>query len=305
MNFYNDLQGIYAAALTPLRGDGSPDLEEIPHLLDFLARRGCHGALLLGTTGEGPSFAFQERLSIIKSGLAVRQAHPRFRLLAGTGTPSLEETAGLTQAAFDLGIDGVVILPPYYYRNVSDEGLFAWYSKVIQASVPAGGAVLGYHIPSVSGVALSINLLMKLRDAFPECFAGIKDSSGDPEHARELGRRFGRDLVVLTGNDILLTLALQSQAAGCITALANLFSPLSRQVYEAFQNGTSDPEAQARLEACRSVINRYPPAPALLKALLPRLHGFSAWPVRPPLLPLPEASVDQALAALEAIISSA
>lgn len=298
MSFYHRLQGVYAAALTPLQSNYQLDKEGLPLLLDFLARRGCHGALLLGTTGEGPSFAPEERLIVFKSALAVRQAHPQFRLLGGTGTPSLEETISLTKAAFDLGLDGVVVLPPYYYRRVSDEGLFIWYSQVIRAAVPSGGAVLGYNIPPVSGVALSLHLLSRLKDAFPDRFAGVKDSSGDPEFMRQLGQRFGRDLVVLNGNDSLLSQALQAQAAGCITALANLFSPYSRRVFEAFQSGGADAEAQRCLEAGREIQDRYPPAPPLLKALLHRLHHFPLWAVRPPLLPTPEEHVRTALQAL-------
>jgi dihydrodipicolinate synthase/N-acetylneuraminate lyase len=95
---------------------------------------------------------------------------------------------------------------------------------------------------------------------------------------------------------------LQSHAAGCITAMANLFSPFARQVFDAFQAGNLDPTAQTRLDECRAVMNRYPPAPPLLKALLQRLHGFPAWSVRPPLVPLPEAVVDEALASLEPVI---
>jgi len=301
MTFFKRLRGVYAAALTPLKADGSPDLAALPVFLDFLARRGCHGALLLGTTGEGPSFATNERLAIFEAALIVRQEHPDFNLLAGTGTPSVVETAALTKAAFDIGMDGVVVLPPYYYRMADDDGLFAWFKQVIESSVPSGGALLGYHIPSVSGVALSLDLVGRLKDAFPDRFAGIKDSSSDPEHASQAGQRFGKDLVVLNGNDSLLTHALRSNAAGCITAMTNLFSPFARKVYDAFTDGLADPASQAHLNACREVMNRYPPAPPLLKALINRQHGFPKWPVRPPLSPLPETILDQAVESLEAI----
>jgi 4-hydroxy-tetrahydrodipicolinate synthase len=106
------LSGVYAAAVTPLKPDFSPDADAIPHLLGFLAGRGCHGALMLGTTGEGPSFSPAERDGIWRAAMRVRQEHPDFRLLAGTGTPSLTETIDLTRLAFELGFDGVVTLPP-------------------------------------------------------------------------------------------------------------------------------------------------------------------------------------------------
>ncbi len=295
---FSNLTGVFAAAVTPLKPDFSLDLEGLSGLLDFLARRGCHGALLLGTTGEGPSFSTDERLAIFQTALKVRQIHPGFRLLAGTGTPSLTETLAITKAAFDLGMDGVVVLPPYYYRKVSDEGLFAWFTQVLRQAVPEGGALLGYNIPPVTGVPLSPDLLSRLKDAFPDRFAGLKDSSGDATFAQQLGERFGNELVVFTGNDRLFSLALDMKASGCITAMANVASPLLREVWDSFHAGQPAPEAQQRLNAARDVMERYPPAPPLLKALLAQKHGFPAWSVRPPLVPMPENTVQNAVEAL-------
>jgi 4-hydroxy-tetrahydrodipicolinate synthase len=289
------LSGVYAAALTPLYDDYSLALDDLPPFLSFLGRRGCHGALLMGTTGEGPSFSADERLKMLRAALVIRQEQPDFRLLLGTGTPSLEETVQLTRSAFDLGVDGVVVLPPYYFRKVSDDGLFAWFSQVIRRSVPTDGALLGYHIPSLSGVSLSLDLLARLKDAYPEQFAGIKDSSAEAGHALALGARFGSDLQVFSGTDSLFSLALEQHATGCITALANLRSPDLRLVWDAFQSGATDLAAQKRLEVAREVMGRYPPNPPLYKALLARLYPFAEWPVRPPLLPMDVQRADQAL----------
>jgi 4-hydroxy-tetrahydrodipicolinate synthase len=180
-------------------------------------------------------------------------------------------------------------LPPYYFRNVSDDGLFAWFSQVIQRAVPRGGAFLGYHFPSVSGVSLSLQLLSRLKDTHPDRFAGLKDSSGNPDFTRQLGDQFGRELVVLTGSDRLFSLALENSASGCITALANLLSPDLRRLWDAFQQGDHETihSAQARLDAGRVIVERYPPAAPLLKAILTRQHGFPGWLVRPPLMPMP------------------
>lgn len=301
MSEFHHLAGVYAAAVTPLKPDFSPDPAVLPTLLEFLAQRGCHGVVLFGTTGEGPSFAPSERLEMFRAALEIRQAHPSFRLLLGTGTPSLEETVDLTRAAFDLGADGVVVLPPYYFRKVSDEGLLAWFGQVIQRAVPSGGALFGYHIPPITGVALSLELLAHLKDAFPDRFAGIKDSSADAEHARNLGERFGADLLILNGTDRLFSLALQAGASGCITALGNLFSPDLRQVWDAHLRGETDEAAQARLNAARAVSESYPPAPPLLKMLLARWHGLPRWTVRPPLLPMSGEVANQAWAALESL----
>jgi len=290
------LAGVYAAAVTPLKSDSSLDFESVPLLLRFLASRGCHGALLFGTTGEGPSFSPAEREALLRSARVFRQQLPGFRLLAGTGTPSLTETIDLTRLAFNLGYDGVVVLPPYYFRKASDDGLFAWFSEVIRKAVPSDGYLLGYHFPAVAGIGFSLNLLQRLKDTFPRQFAGIKDSSHDPELARTLGETFGRDLLVLTGTDSYLQLALNHQAQGCITAAANLLSPELRQIWDAFQKGEDVTSLQAQVIEKRHLLEKYPPFPPLLKALLHRLHGLPCWFVRPPL----EEASEEVIATIEA-----
>ncbi len=280
------LAGVYAAALTPLKQDTSIDLESIIPFLNFLAARDCHGALLFGTTGEGPSFNASERETMLRLAQGVRQTFPDFRLLAGTGTPSLTETITLTKMAFELGCQGVVVLPPYYYRKAKDDGLFAWYDQVLRQAVPEGGYLLGYHIPNQSGVGLSLDLLARLKDAHPKKFAGLKDSSGDPDYAFALGSRFGPDLLVLTGNDKLFLHALEHHAGGAITAMANLYSPILRQVWNIFSQGGDAIEAQEELTRRRQTLEHYSPFPSILKALLTRMFGFDHWPVRPPLLPV-------------------
>lgn len=290
------LSGVYAAAVTPLGPDHTPDPDSLPHLLDFLAARGCHGALLFGTTGEGPSFSPSERITLLRAAAKWRQSHPGFRLLAGTGTPSLTETADLNRAAFDLGFEAVVCLPPYYFRNASDDGLFAWFAQVIRISVPADGFLLGYHFPATAGIGLSISLLARLKDAFPHQFAGIKDSSHDPDLARHLGDRFGTNLLVLTGTDTYLQWAMQNAAGGCITAPANLISPHLRAVWDAHHAGGDAAEAQARVSALRHALEACLPFAPTLKALLRRLHGLPRWGVRPPLEALSAEAEERALA---------
>jgi len=279
------LAGVYAAAVTPLREppDSSLDLESVPPLMGFLASRGCHGMVLFGTTGEGPSFSPTEREALMRSARAHRELLPGFRLIAGTGTPSLSETIDLTRLAFDLGYDAVLVLPPYYFRKATDEGLFNWFSEVIKKAVPSEGYLLGYHFPNVAGIGFSIELLARLKDAFPAQFTGIKDSSHDPVLASSLGEKFGSDLVVLTGTDSYLQLAMQNKAAGCITAPANVISPDLREVWDLIQEGKDASEAQMRVTKKRDILDKYPPFPPTLKALLHRLHGLPRWSVKPPL----------------------
>lgn len=282
--FPNLTRGVYAAAVTPITPDTQqPDLENLPRLLQFLAQRGCNGALLLGTTGEGPSFSTAQRIQILQAAAAQRAHYPNLSLLAGTGTPSLDETITLTRAAFNLGFEGVVVLPPYYFRKVTDEGLFRWFSAVFDAAVPEGGALLAYHIPAVSGVPLSLDLLARLKDAYPTRFAGLKDSSASREHAAALGTRFADTLLVFNGNDALFTHALQHHAAGCITALANLASPLLQEMWQGFMQGTPNPNAQRTLETLRQWLDAHPPAAASLKAALHLRYAFPHWDSLPPL----------------------
>lgn len=294
-------RGVFAAAVTPLNSDFSLDQNSIGRLLLFLAERGCHGALLFGTTGEGPSFAANERISAMRSAIQARQAIPNFQLLAGTGAPSLEETAALTKAAFDMGINGVVVLPPYYFKKIDEDGLFLWYSQVIKKAVPSDGCFFAYHIPAVSGIAMSHDLLARLKDNFPNQFAGIKDSTGDAENSRLLGERFGKELVVFTGNDRLFSTALNNHASGCITAMANICSPDLRIIWDAHQNGMVKMDVQNQLDTYRKVMDQYPPAPSFIKAMLAQRYCFPNWKVRPPLLPLSAPVFTQALNEWDAV----
>ncbi len=298
--FKHPLAGIYAAALTPLNLDLTPDLANVPVLLDFLAQRGCHGALISGTTGEGPSFSPAERLAIWQAATEVRQTWPDFRLFAGTGTPSLDETITLNKTAYDLGFDAVVTLPPFYFRNAGEEGLFSWFSQVMDASVPSGCQLLAYHFPAVSGVDMSMAFFERLRDHYPDKFGGLKDSTGSMEHAQALNQHLS-DRLILVGSDRLLSASLADGGSGCITALANLISSDLRKVWDAFQGGGRDDDAQGRIDAARAVMEDYQPYAPSLKALIAMIHGFPQWAVKPPLLPLEPDKTAAAARALQDI----
>ena len=289
------LAGVYAAAVTPLKDDTSFDLESVPAFLRMLAAHGCHGALLFGTTGEGPSFSPKEREIFMRSARVYRQQLPGFKLLAGTGTPSLSESIDLTKLAFDLGYDGVVVLPPYYFRKATNEGLFNWFSELIKKAIPSHGYVLGYHIPATSGIGFSFELLARLKDSFPDKFAGIKDSSHDESFAAALGQRFGKDLLVLNGTDSYFHHALKNHAQGAITAAANLISEDLREIWDLYQAGKDPSETQTRVTEQRHILEKYMPFPPILKALLHKLHGFPKWTVRPPLEEIDEEKLEEAL----------
>lgn len=299
MTTQHPLAGVYAAAVTPLKSDSTLDFESIPALLKFFAARGCHGIVLFGTTGEGPSFSPGEREAWMRAVSECRDLVPGFRLIAGTGTPSLSESIDLTKLAFDLGFDAALVLPPYYFRKATDEGLFNWFRELIHQAVPADGFILGYHFPNVAGIGFSIELLSRLKDAFPTQFAGIKDSSHDADLTRTLGETFGSDLAVFSGTDSYLQLAMQNHAAGCITAPANILSPGLREVWDLMNQGQDADQAQAKVKEQREILDKYPPYPPTLKALLHRLHGFPRWDVKPPLVNLASELEEQVVAEFE------
>ena len=290
--------GVFAAALTPLKADGSLDLDNVLPYLNFLAERGCNGALLFGTTGEGPSFDPKERLILGRVALEIHNFRPDFMLMMGTGTPSLTETMDLTRNAFEIGMQGVVVLPPYFNRKVSDDGLFEWFSEVIRKAVPEDKFLLGYHIPQMTGVPFSINLLDRLKSAFPSRFAGIKNSGLDEAFVDAVGSHFGSDMVVLTGFDNFLQITMEKGGRGCITASATLVSPLLREVFDDMVSGKNPSTIQAKLNQIRAVMDNYPPAPALIKGLLARWHNFPLWKVRFPLMPIGQDVIELAANAL-------
>lgn len=279
-------QGIFVAAVTPMDREGRVRPQDVPWLLRWLAERGAQGALLLGTTGEGPSLSPEERRCVLQAAAQARQdLLEDFRLLAGTGTPSLEETVALTRMAFDLGLDGVVVLPPYYFHQADEEGLWTWFATLLRRAVPEDGAFFAYHFPKMTRLTFSMDFLARLKDAFPRRFVGLKDSSGDPDYAAALGERFGPDLWVFTGNDRLLLHALRHHAVGAITALANLATPLLRAAREAFRDGRRDEarRLQARLDALRDVLETFPTFPAAVKVLGAACLEWPRWGVKAPL----------------------
>lgn len=289
------LAGIYAAAVTPIKYNASTiDFESVGKFMHFLNSRGCHGALLFGTTGEGPSFSPKEREAYLRAVRVIRQQIRGFKLLAGTGTPSLSETIELTKLAFELNYDGVVVLPPYYFRKVTDDGLFNWFSEVIDNAVPANKYLLGYHIPPMTGIGFSLELLERLKEKYPTQFAGIKDSSHDEAFASAVGQKFGNELLVLNGTDTYLHHALKNNAQGAITAPANLISDNLRKVWDAYHEGNDPTEIQNKVNAQRHFLEKFSPIAPVLKGMLHKIHGLPNWSVRSPLQDADEKNIEQA-----------
>jgi 4-hydroxy-tetrahydrodipicolinate synthase len=290
----NDLKGVFCAAATPFK-DSKPDLDNLQRHIRQLIDDGCDGVLLLGTTGEGPSLGVEERTAIIETAMAFSD---ETMILAGTGSSSLDDTIVNTRRAFDLGVDAVVVIPPYYFKGVNEDGLFAFYQQLFDTAVPDDGLLMAYHIPQVTQVPITAGLLQRLIDYAGDRMAAIKDSSGDLDHSRTIIDRFPH-LRVFVGNDKVLLGGLQANAAGCITAGANVLGTLAVNVYRAFRNNDDAETPQTLLTHARSVLDQFTPASSTIKHLLSVRYQTVGWDVRPPLTPLPPQKAQELVAALQ------
>jgi 4-hydroxy-tetrahydrodipicolinate synthase len=282
------LQGIYAAAITPFDDTGRPDYEQLITHLNGLAEQGCHGVLVSGTTGEGPSLSAAEREELFRRAASARN---RLQILGGTGAASIEDTIRLTRAAFDAGLDAAVILPPFFYRFPTPEGVYQFYAAVIEQAVPEDGSVFLYHNPTVCDVPITPPLISQLRDSFPRQVVGIKNSSGEWEYNRTLCQ-IDPDFLVFVGSDSLLSSNLQAGGAGAITGLANLVPVLLRRVYDLHGQRGETEEAQAALDNAKLLLDGLPRIPAI-KALLRLKGSISSDAVRPPLCHLTTSEIDE------------
>lgn len=291
------LSGVFAAVLTPLAADGTPDAAALARHCRWLTAEGCDGLAVLGTTGEANSFSLDERLALL-DGLA-EAGIDGARLMPGTGCCAVADTVALSRRALEIGAGGVLVLPPFYYKNVRDEGLFAAYSEVVERVGDARLRVYLYHFPQMSGVPLSQALIARLVERYPETIVGMKDSSGDLANMTAAARAFP-GFAVFAGSDDLLWPLLQAGGAGCITAVCNVASRLAADVLAAWRAGEAEAAAAAhgRLESVRHTIAAYPLA-AALKAIMAHHTGDDGWRrLRPPLTPLGADEAERLFAAL-------
>lgn len=275
--------GVNAAALTPMLPDLSPDIPRFAAHCRWLLANGCNGLGILGTTGEATSFSVAERIAIMEG--VVAGGVPAARLLPGAGCAALTDSVTLTKAAAKLGCPGVLVLPPFYYKNPTDDGLFAFFSELVNRT---GGAtkIFLYNFPQQSAVPFSHDLIARLLKAFPTVIKGVKDSSGDFENMRKMAELFAKDgFEVYSGSDEFLTKMLAAGGAGCITAASNVNSPYGARVYAA--PGSADGEAaQAVLTATRRAVTTVPLI-AGLRSLMARHSGYAGFKtIRPPNMPL-------------------
>jgi 4-hydroxy-tetrahydrodipicolinate synthase len=293
------LSGVWAPVLTPVDADLNPQPDRFVAHAHWLLDNGCHGLVVFGTTGEANSFSVDERIELLDA--AVSAGLPRERLLVGTGCCALTDTVRLTRHALSLGIGGVLALPPFYYKNNTDEALFNSFDEVIQR---VGGASLKlylYHFPRLSGVPITPGLLERLLAAYPGTVAGVKDSSGDWGNTRMLLERFP-DIAIMPGAESYLLPALSAGASGCISASCNVNAQAIRKLYDDFKAGRPGlPEQQEALSDVRKILELRPTIPVMKHLLADALREPDWRYVRPPLLPLPDVEAAAIKSELDAL----
>ena len=290
--------GVNAAMLSAMRADYSIDIDRMAAHGHWLLANGCNGLAILGTTGEANSIGIDERIEVMQG--LVERGIPAAKLLPGTGTPALTDTIKLTRAAAKLGCPGALLLPPFFYKNPSDDGLFAYFSEVAQRVGGDGIKIFLYHFPAQSAVPFGIDLIGRLLAAYPTLFKGIKDSSGDWNNTRGYADHFAKDgFEVYAGDDSLLRNLLAADGAGCITAASNVNSAIGAEVFANWDN-EAGAAAQLTLTATRKAVTTVPLISGL-KALKARQNNDPSWlNIRPPHMQLTAEQEAKLFAAFDA-----
>lgn len=271
--------GVNAAVLTAMNADLSIDLDRMAAHCRWLLANGCNGLGVLGTTGEANSLGIQERIDVLE-GLVARGI-PAAKMMPGTGTTNITDTVLLTRHAEKLGCPGALLLPPFYYKAPSDDGLLAYFNEVIQR---VGGSIklYLYNFPQQSAIPFSVEFIARLLQQNPGKVKGIKDSSGSYDNGLAYVEAFARDgFEVYAGDDTLLKPLLEKGSAGCITAASNVNCAIGQVVYAGW-NTPAGAAAHEVLAATRKAVISTPLIPSL-KALVARNTGNPAWEnIRPP-----------------------
>jgi 4-hydroxy-tetrahydrodipicolinate synthase len=294
-------RGVLAPALTPFKADLSPDPDAFLRFCRWLLENGAQGLAVFGTTSEANSLTVSERQALLEH-LVGNGIDPAL-LMPGTGACALPDAITLTRHALGLGAGGVLVLPPFYYKNVPEDGIFAYYAGLIEAVGSPGLQLYLYHIPQMSGVALTPALIARLLTRYGPVIAGLKDSSGVWDNVTLLLREFP-DLALFPASEKFLLPALRLGAAGCISATAN-FQPGNIRRLIDLPEGDARTALEVEVGRIRGIFEQYPLVPALKAAQAART-GDAIWrTVRPPLAPLPEPQRAALLAALGGTVSSA
>jgi 4-hydroxy-tetrahydrodipicolinate synthase len=269
------LSGVIAAIATPVDESGAPDCTRAVKLARYLLDNGCDGLNVLGTTGEATSFSLQERKSVMDAYKA--NGLPLDRLMVGTGAAALSDAVALTRHAAELGFAGALVLPPFYYKGVPDDGLVAYIDTLVRATDATPIPISLYHFPAMSGLPWHVTLIKRLLDSFSTRIVGLKDSSGDMAYARAAAA-IAPGFAVFPSTEAALLEARGGAFAGCISATANLNADLCARAWSAGD--------AAALDAAVTIRKLFDGKPLVsgVKALLGHIHGDPALArVKPPL----------------------
>ena len=258
--------GIWCAALTPQQPDRSIDTTRFADHIRHLLGVGCHGIAVFGTTGEANSFTVAERKrgldALLETGVDPSQ------LMAGTGCCALPDTIELCRHALSVGCSRLLMLPPFYYKNLDNAGLIGAYASVIEDLADSRAQLFIYHFPAMSGVPVPVEVITDLAERFPGTVAGVKDSSGDPENLRALLDALP-NLAIFPGSETLLIKGLAHGAAGCISATANANPAGIRRVFAAWAADEEVEQVEAQAIAVRKIFQQLP--------LVAALKQYCAW----------------------------
>jgi 4-hydroxy-tetrahydrodipicolinate synthase len=292
------LRGVLSPVITPFDDDLAPDAARLVRHCRWLLSQDV-GLAIFGTNSEANSMSVAERMSLLDA--LVEEGVPTDRMMPGTGCAALTDSVALTRHAVQHGAAGVLMLPPFYYKGVSDDGLFASYSEVIQRVGDARLRVYLYHIPPVAQVPISLALIERLLKAYPGTIAGIKDSGGDWTHTSAMLERFQpQGFDVFAGSEPFLLATMRAGGAGCITATGNVNPAPIARLHRHWRDADADAQQQS-LDAVRSAFARYPMIPAMKAAAARYGHDPVLANVRPPLVKLPAAQADALVSALDAM----
>ena len=248
------------------------------------------GLAVFGTNSEANSMSVGEKTALLDE--LVDAGVDRTRLMPGTGCCALTDSVRLTAHAVRLGVSGVLMLPPFYYKDVSDDGLFASYAEIIEQVGDERLRIYLYHIPPIAQVGISVDLIERLVERYPDTVVGIKDSSGDWENTSAMLQREWDDFRIFVGSESFLLQNMRAGGAGCISATANINPGAIVKLYAEWRSDAAD-YMQQELNDLRSLMHSYPMIPAL-KATVAQHTGIDAWRrVRPPLTPLTDGQVDE------------
>jgi 4-hydroxy-tetrahydrodipicolinate synthase len=287
------LSGVIAAIATPIDEAGAPDLKRAVNLARYLLDNGCDGLNVLGTTGEATSFSVDERKGVM--GAYKENGLPMHRLMVGTGAASVTDAVALTRHAAELGFGGALVLPPFYYKGVPDDGLVAYIESLVKATEQRPIPIYLYHFPAMSGLPWHVALIRRLLDSFSSRIVGLKDSSGDMAYARSAAA-ISKSFAVFPSTEACLLEARRGDFAGCISATANLNADLCARAWS--QGDTTALDAAVTI---RKLFDGKALVPGV-KALLAHIHGEpSLSRVRPPLAPFSAADRASVIAGHDAV----